>query len=218
VSADGDGPWVEPAEVGVRLLLLGPAEGDGKLVADRLRTALATGLVAAFVADEATPDELAATLQSLCRELQVAFLLRGDPARVIEHGADGVHLDAPEMLLSARRLLGLERLIGVTCDRSRHDAMVAGEEGADYVTFGSPDRTDPIEDLVELVRWWSELFVIPVAAVIDTSVEAAAALVGAGVDFLVIGTGLFEPGPEWEDRFRDLVSVARRAGGATDPD
>ena len=133
-----------------------------------MKAALTTGLVAAFVADEAMPDELAATLHGLCRDHQVAFLLRGQPVGVIERGADGVHLDTPEMLMSARRLLGLERLIGVACDLSRHAAMVAGDEGADYVTFGSPDRADPVDELAELVGWWSELFVIPVAAFVST--------------------------------------------------
>lgn len=218
MTTDENGPWVEPDEVGVRLLLFGPAEGDADLVTQRVTAALATGLVAAFVADEAMPEELAAMLHGLCRDHEVAFLLRGQPVGVIERGADGVHLDTPEMLLSARRLLGLERLIGAACDLSRHVAMVAGDEGADYVTFGSPDRADPVDELAELVGWWSELFVVPVAAFVSSLPGAADKLVAAGADFLAIGSSLFEAGQEAGSRFQEIVSAAGRAGSGRDRD
>ncbi len=211
MSAGDDGPWVEADEIGVRLLVYGPPAPDAGLIAQRLGPALGAGVVAAFVADEATPEDALVELQGLCREHEVAFLLRGPATRVIERGADGVHLDDPDALTPARRLLGLERLIGVGCDRSRHAAMLAGEDGADYVTFGSlgdPDRTD---DLVDLVRWWSELFVLPVAAVAPASAEDARALVEAGVDFLIVGGAFFRPDGAGEARLREIVSLVSDA-------
>ena len=83
-----------------------------------------------------------------------------------------------------RRSLGAERLIGASCGLSRHAAMVAGEAGADYVLFGSlAARTG--DQVVELVAWWSELFVLPCAAAGPALArDGARALAARGADFL----------------------------------
>src|SRR5207247_2438640 len=53
-------------------------------------------------------------------------------------GADGVHLgeDDPS-IVSARELIGPDRIIGVSCYGDFERARAAVEEGADYVAFGS---------------------------------------------------------------------------------
>ena len=43
--------------------------------------------------------------------------------------------------------------LGVVC-RNRHEAMIAGEKGADYIAFDGENAT-------ELCRWWAELFTVP---------------------------------------------------------
>src|SRR3546814_13910678 len=61
----------------------------------------------------------------------------------IKFGADGVHVgQEDETYAEARRILGADRIVGVTCHASRHLAMEAAEAGADYVAFGAffPDR------------------------------------------------------------------------------
>ena len=43
---------------------------------------------------------------------------------------------------------------------TRHDAMLAGESGADYVMFGEPDRDGHrprFEAVLERVAWWAEV-------------------------------------------------------------
>jgi thiamine-phosphate pyrophosphorylase len=50
--------------------------------------------------------------------------------------ADGVHLGGESMPVSAaRKIIGSERLIGVSC-HDRASALNAQEEGADFITFG----------------------------------------------------------------------------------
>jgi thiamine-phosphate pyrophosphorylase len=60
--------------------------------------------------------------------------------------------------------------------------MVAGEEGADYVTFGAEPSA-----AADLCAWWSDLFVLPCAVdlrgVAEPEVEPP---VRAGADFLVV--------------------------------
>jgi len=102
-------------------------------------------------------------------------------------GIDGVHLNEPTGIAAARARLGPGRIVGAACGLSRHAGMVAGEAGADYVMFGGLDRAPtPGDELFELVRWWSELFVIPCAAAAPPDPALARALVEAGADLLAL--------------------------------
>src|SRR5687768_16200001 len=64
----------------------------------------------------------------------VAVILNDRPDLAARLGCDGVHVgqqDAP--YAEARRLMGPDRMVGVTRHDSRHLAMEAAEAGADYV-------------------------------------------------------------------------------------
>src|SRR5665213_2314251 len=68
----------------------------------------------------------------------VAVILNDRPDLAAKLGCDGVHIgqdDGP--FAEARRLMGKDRMVGVTCHDSRHLAMEAAEAGADYVAFGA---------------------------------------------------------------------------------
>ncbi len=82
------------------------------------------------------------------------------PDLAAELDCDGVHVgeeDAP--YAEARRLLGPDRIVGVTCGDSRHRALVAAEAGADYIAFGAffPSGTKAAKHRAqpELLRDWS---------------------------------------------------------------
>jgi len=78
--------------------------------------------------------------------------------------------------------------------RSRHDAMVAAEAGADYVMFGEPDAAghSPSRDaVIERVAWWAEVFEIPCVGY-ATALDDIDALVAAGADFVAVGDALFD--------------------------
>ncbi|MGE0045807.1 MAG: thiamine phosphate synthase, partial [Hyphomonadaceae bacterium] len=83
-------------------------------------------------------------LAPIVQNAGAAFILNDRPDLAARIGADGVHIgqeDAPYE--EARRILGRDKIVGVTCHDSRHLAMEAGEAGADYVAFGAffPTRT-----------------------------------------------------------------------------
>lgn len=98
-------------------------------------------------------------------------------------GADGVHIPADLALYGkARALLGTSANIGAACGGARHEAMQFAEAGADYVAFG-PARAERTE-MLELVRWWSEIFVVPCVAWNVETIAEAAAFAEAGADFI----------------------------------
>lgn len=150
--------------------------------------------VAALLVRPASVDEhhLARDIETIKRIVQdrgVALLIDGRPELAVRSGADGAHCCGVDALLSGLRILKPERIAGAGGLKSRHDAMVAGEAGADYVMFGEPDaagRRPAFDAVLERVGWWAELFEPPCVAY-AASLDEVAALARAGADFIAVG-------------------------------
>ena len=79
-------------------------------------------------------DVLAAAsgLKPVLKEYGAALIVNDRADLAAKSDADGVHLGQGDGSVSeARRLLGKDADIGVTCHASRHLAMIAAEEGAE---------------------------------------------------------------------------------------
>jgi thiamine-phosphate pyrophosphorylase len=185
-----------PGERGdCRLYLISPQEVGGGFP-DRLRASLEPGLAPAFQlrvkdVEEHELARLAEPLQRICADADVAFIVNDSVTLAKRLGADGVHLGQSDGdIREARAVLGPSAQIGKTCHDSRHLAMDAGEEGADYVAFGAfyPTATKPSDYRPEpsILRWWSTLFEIPCVAIGGITAENAKPLVEAGADFLAV--------------------------------
>jgi len=182
------------------LYLISPQEVGGGFP-DRLRAALGGGPVAAFqlrVKDVGEHDlaRLAEPLQRICDDHDVAFIVNDSVALAKRLGADGVHLGQSDGdLRGARAMLGPTVQIGRTCHDSRHLAMQAGEDGADYVAFGAfyetttkPSHYRPVP---QLLSWWSALFEVPCVAIGGITPANVAPLVEAGADFIAVCQAVF---------------------------
>lgn len=180
-----------------RLYLVTPPALVPAAFADRLAEALDAGDVACVQLrlKDVSDDDIrraADALRPVAQSRGAAFLMNDRPDLAVATGCDGVHVgqeDTP--YAEARRIVGPDATVGVTCLASRHLAMEAAEAGADYVAFGgffpSPTKTggkfrsDP-----ELLRWWNELMEVPSVAIGGITPENCGVLVGAGVDFLAV--------------------------------
>jgi len=132
----------------------------------------------------------------IARSRDVALILNDDPALAARLGCDGVHVgqtDAP--YAEARRLMGRDHMVGVTCHDSRDLAMEAAEAGADYVAFGAffdtstkdaPTRADP-----EILEIWQETMEVPCVAIGGITVDNCAGLATAGADFIAVSAGVW---------------------------
>ena len=201
---------ITPAEAGCQLLLIGPPGCEPARLVEQLDAALAVGGIAGFVLRvDAAPQDMdgvvaaMAYLQTLCANHNTALIVHDHLGLALEMGADGVHLGGGAGDLRAARVaLGRERILGVSCGASRDAAMVAGEQGADYVAFGDL-RQRPGAEIYELLRWWSDLFVLPCLAEVATMVDDCARLAQAGADLVAAGEGM------WTDPKGAAASVRR---------
>ena len=124
------------------------------------------------------------------------------PDLALSTGCDGVHVgqdDTP--YAEARKLLGADAMIGVTCKASRHLAVDAADAGADYVAFGAFFQTTTKQSTVsatpEILEWWSDLSIVPSVAIGGITVDNCRPLVDAGVDVLAVVGGVWNH-PEGE--------------------
>jgi thiamine-phosphate pyrophosphorylase len=191
-----------------RLYLVSPPHLSPANFAIPLREALDGGDVASFQLRLKNVDDDAirrATdlLRPIAQAAGTAFILNDRPDLAAELGCDGVHVGQEDTSCAeARAVMGPGGIVGVTCHDSRHLALEAAEAGADYVAFGAffPTRTkDPKTRAdIELLRWWSEVTIIPCVAIGGITVQNAPALIDAGADFVAVSAGVWEypDGPE----------------------
>ena len=177
-------------------LITPPVIADAAAFARQLEAALSAGDVAALqirLKDVAADHIRAVTrvLAPIAHRHDVAVLMNDHVDLAKELGLDGVHIgqgDTPYK--EARRILGAQAMIGVTCHNSRHLAMEAAEAGADYVAFGAfyPTTTKAVEHMAELetLNIWQESMETPCVAIGGITAANAGDIAAAGADFIAV--------------------------------
>lgn len=140
------------------------------------------------IADAKIPHATLRAFMAAAGSQNVAVLIENDAQLAKLLDADGVHLRAHIGAVGdARRLLGDDKAVGVSCPLTRHDAMEAGEAGASYVAFND-DGVGNLDEVAAMIRWWDELFEVPSVAWGHEGYdeETLRQLVGARPDFLSV--------------------------------
>jgi thiamine-phosphate pyrophosphorylase len=192
-----------------RLYVISPPKLDDlPAFGKKLEAVIKAGDVACFqLRLKDTPDEdiieAARVLFPIAQALDVACLINDHPELAKQTGGDGVHLGQKDAPLSvARKALGKDAIIGVTCHDSRHLAMEAAEGGADYVAFGafypSATKAPPSTATPDILQWWQEFMEVPCVAIGGITPDNGEALIRAGADFLAVSGGIWAwpKGPE----------------------
>ena len=184
-----------------RLYLITPPAFEPEAFAPLLAEALSGGDVACVqlrlkdASDEAVL-KAGRVLMPIVQDAGAAFIVNDRPDLAKALGADGVHVGQEDASYDeARKIVGPDMIVGVTCHDSRHLAMEAGEAGADYVAFGAiyPTTTKDAKTSapVELVKWWGDVMTTPQVAIGGITVANAAPVIAAGADFLAVSAGVW---------------------------
>lgn len=185
-------------------LITPPVLADPGAFAPLLEEALDAGDVAALqirLKPASDQDVRAAVevLAPIARARGVAVILNDRPDLAVETGCDGVHLGQDDASVAeARRMMGREAMIGVTCHDSRHLAMEAAEAGADYVAFGAffPTATKDTQyrPELEVLTIWQETMEVPCVAIGGIGADNAGEVARAGADFVAVSAGVWQAG------------------------
>lgn len=119
------------------------------------------------------------------------------PDLVAPIGADGAHIGQSDMdYFLARKLLGDDAILGVTCHNSRDLAFEAAEAGADYVAFGaffeSMTKSSAWRAELEILTWWQETVEVPCVAIGGLQLDNVAPVIAAGADFIAVCSGVWD--------------------------
>jgi thiamine-phosphate pyrophosphorylase len=177
-----------------RLYLVTPRIEDPARFVLEIDQALAASDIAAVLlrladGDDRKKIDRVKAIAAAVQRRDVALLLDGHAEIAVRAGADGAHISGIEAFVAALPLLKPDRIAGAGGLFSRHDAMLAGESGADYVMFGEPDRRGgrpSFEEVEERLLWWAELLEIPCVAYAGHADEVAV-LARTGADFIALG-------------------------------
>lgn len=139
---------------------------------------------------------LAKQLKTLCESYQAWLIINDNIQLAKQSQAHGVHLGKNDGdLKTARDILGVHAIIGVTCYNDLQRAEQMQNLGADYVAFGRffPSLTKPnapqadIQTLIEAKK----NLTIPVVAIGGINHMNAKQLINTGVDSLAVIQGVF---------------------------
>ncbi|MCZ6638115.1 MAG: thiamine phosphate synthase [Alphaproteobacteria bacterium] len=179
-----------------RLYLITPERLVPEAFAEVLAQALDGGDVACVQlrlkgVDDDVVRAAAQILAPVAQARNVAFLMNDRPDLAAETGCDGVHVGQQDTAYAeARAIVGEDAIVGVTCHDSRHLAMVAAEQGADYVAFGAFYPTATKDAIghpdIDILSWWSEMMTVPSVAIGGITPANCPPLVRAGTDFIAV--------------------------------
>jgi len=185
-----------------RLYLITPPRIDDLATFGRaLGAALEAGDVGALQlrlkdVDEAAIEAAVRSLRPIIGARDIPLILNDRPDLAARFDCDGVHIgqeDGPYAV--ARRAVGPNRIVGVTCHDSRHLAIEASEAGADYVAFGAffPTTTKEARTRadVEILEIWQEMMVTPCVAIGGITPDNCRPLAAAGADFIAASSAVW---------------------------
>lgn len=180
---------------------------SGDTLINEVEAALRGGAAVVQYRDKNPADALflARELVKICHRHKVPLIINDDVELAARVGADGVHIGKEDgAIAEARKHLGEDAIIGVSCYDLVERALDAQGQGADYVAFGRffPSSSKPLAAPagIETLRQAKLALNIPIVAIGGILPENGAQLLAAGAGLLAVIGGLFDSQPEQSAR------------------
>lgn len=140
--------------------------------------------------------ETASALRELTHAHAALLIINDDPQLAKAVKADGVHLGQDDdNIAAARKLLGNNAIIGISCYNRFELAQQASEQGADYIAFGRffASRTKPQAALasIELLHQAQRELATPIVAIGGITADNGGDLIRAGAHMLAVVDDIF---------------------------
>jgi thiamine-phosphate pyrophosphorylase len=148
---------------------------------------------------------LAKELVSICHRHNVPLLINDNVDLAVRVRADGVHLGKDDGdIAEARKRLGPDAIIGVSCYDEIEKAIAAQAQGASYAAFGRffPSSSKPLAAPAKIATLQKarQSLTIPIVAIGGILPDNGGQLLSAGADLLAVIGGLFDSQPEQSAR------------------
>jgi len=128
-------------------------------------------------------------IKKLVKKNNVKFLINDKPLVAKAVDSDGCHIGQKDMdFVSARKILGKNKIIGVTCHNSKKLARKAKKHGANYVAFGSffksSTKKTAFKANLEILRWAKKKINMPTIAIGGINSSNYKKILSSGASFI----------------------------------
>ena len=157
------------------IYLISPQKIRGAEFYKELRQVLKTNKVKYFqlrLKKISTPNllKISKKIKKITRKNKVKFLINDKPFIAKSAKADGCHIGQEDMsLIRSRKILGKNKIIGMTCRNSKKLALKAKKYGANYVAFGSffksSTKKSAFKANLGILRWARKKINMPTVAI-----------------------------------------------------
>ena len=145
-------------------------------------------------------------IKKIARKNNVKFLINDEPFIAKMVGADGCHIGQKDVdFMSSRKILGKNKIIGVTCHNSTKLALKAKRHGANYVAFGSffksQTKKTTCKANLSILRWAKKKINMPTVAIGGINSSNYNKILLNGADFIACSSYI------WNNKKLDPVSA-----------
>ena len=163
--------------------------------------------------DDAAFVEEAAAIKKLCRTYHVPFIVNDNVDIAVGCGADGIHVGQTDMAAgNVRKLVGRDMILGVSA-QTVAQAVLAEQNGADYLGVGAvfSTSTKPDADMVsrDTLKAICAAVSIPVIAIGGIYKHNILELAGTGIVGVALVSAIFAS-PDIENTCRQLLTLSKR--------
>jgi len=148
-------------------------------------------------------------IKKITKKNNVKFLINDDPivAKMIE--ADGCHIGQKDMdFKNSRKILGKNKIIGVTCHNSKKLALKAEKNKANYIAFGSffksPTKKSAFKANLAILRWAKKKINMPTVAIGGINSSNYKKILTNGANFIACSNFV------WNNNKIDPVSAIKK--------
>ena len=148
-------------------------------------------------------------IKKITRKNNVKFLINDKPFVAKMVGADGCHIGQKDTnFISSRKILGKNKIIGVTCHNSKKLALKAKKYGANYVAFGSffksSTKKTAFKANLAILRWAKKKINMPIVAIGGINSSNYKKILSNGADFIACSSYV------WNNKKLDPVSAIKK--------
>jgi len=148
-------------------------------------------------------------IKKITRKNNVKFLINDKPSVAKEVGADGCHIGQKDMnFIVSRKILGKNKIIGMTCHNSKKLALRAKKYGANYVAFGSffesSTKKSAFKANLAILRWAKKKINMPTVAIGGINSSNYKKILSEGANFIACSSYI------WNNKKLDPVSAIKK--------
>ena len=148
-------------------------------------------------------------IKKIVKKNNVKFLINDKPLIAKKIGADGCHIGQKDMdFISSRKILGKNKIIGITCHNSKKLALKAQKNGANYIAFGSffksCTKKTAFKANLAILRWAKKKINIPIVAIGGINSSNYKKILSNRADFIACSNYV------WKNKKLDPVSAINK--------